>query len=332
VAEVVPGYSVVKRLGIGARSQVFQVVQSSTGQTFALKKVVREDHEDDRFLVQAITEFEIAKPLNHPSLRKMYELYRIRRLFRLREVQVIMEYVDGISLDNKRPERIDQTVEVFLKVAEGLKAMHDMGYLHTDIKPNNILLTAGGEVKIIDFGQSCPMGTRKPRIQGTPDYIAPEQVERHPLNAQTDIFNFGATMYWALTGKAYPTVISKQGGPQEYALQPKMIVPSPHDLRPEVPAGLSRLVMEACSYERNHRPRTMKEIISRLDLVLTGRRKAEPAAEPESAGQAPPPPVTPEPGNKRGLEDSDDALDFSAIREVVKDVAGRPKRKREDEA
>lgn len=319
VAEVVPGYSVVKRLGMGARSQVFLVVHSETGAYFTLKKVVREDHEDDRFLVQAITEYEIAHNLDHPSLRRMHEIHRIRKLLRLKEIQVVMEYVDGVSLDARRPERIDQIVEVFIKVAEGLQAMHDHGFLHTDIKPNNILVTAKGEVKIIDFGQSCPMGTRKPRIQGTPDYIAPEQVERHPLNQQTDVFNFGATMYWALTGKAYPTVISKHGGPHDHPREPVATVPAPHELRSEVPAGLSRLVMESCAYERNQRPRNMKEVISRLQLALTGLRRAAEGFTEEPAAEG----ATPAGPDVRPIDDSDEALDFSALHEAVRELRAR---------
>ncbi len=156
--------------------------------------------------------------------------------------------------------------------------MHEAKFLHTDVKPNNVIVTYGGQVKLIDFGQSCPIGHRKPRIQGTPDYIAPEQVERRNLTQQTDVFNLGATLYWALTGKTYPTLITKKGrrhgAPRSSPGKP---APTPQELNPEIPSGLSRLVMAACSTDPTRRPRDMGEVIRRLEMahhVLAKRRKA----------------------------------------------------------
>ncbi len=272
MTDFVSGYNVIKKIGDGARSQVFQVVRPSTGEVFALKRVVRESHEDTRFLEQAIAEHRIAGQLSHVYLRKALEIKRIRRLFKLAEVHVVMEYVEGVSLDKSRPDGIDKAVDVFLKVAEGLHYMHEHGFLHTDLKPNNILLQYDGQVKIIDFGQSCEIGTRKPRIQGTPDYIAPEQVERRTLTQQTDVFNLGATLYWTLTGQAYPTVISKKRRRQGVR---QAAVPTPQEANAEIPSVLSRLVMECCRYERRLRPTDMRDVIGRLEIahhVLTKRR------------------------------------------------------------
>ena len=120
---------------------------------------------------------------------------------------------------------------IFRMVANGLGAMHLQGYIHCDIKPNNILINPNGSIKIIDLGQSCRNGTTKTRIQGTPDYIAPEQVRRQPLDQRTDVFNLGATMYWALTGKNVPTLIPKKSEAVGFSL-PKP-VSSPSELLPQ---------------------------------------------------------------------------------------------------
>lgn len=277
MGDLASGYNIIQKVGDGARSQVFQVVDPTTGQVYALKRVIRESHEDNRFLVQAIAEYEVSSRLDHPCLRKSYALKRIRRFLRLTEVQTLMEFVDGISLDKRRPERIDQTVDMFLKVAEGLGAMHEANLLHTDLKPNNILIALDGAVKIIDFGQSCPIGFRKPRIQGTPDYIAPEQVERWNLSRRTDVFNFGATLYWTLTGQAYPTMITKKGTQHDRKEARRKSVPAPQALNPEIPSALSRLVMQACALDPNDRPQDMKEIIGRMEMVhhvLAKRKRA----------------------------------------------------------
>ncbi len=265
VPDFIAGYNIIKKLGDGARSHVYQVVNADTGEVFALKRVVRDSSEDTRFLEQAINEHEISIRFDHKFLRVSYELHRIRKMLKLTETQTIMEFVDGVGMDRARPTRIDKTVDIFLCVAEGLHHMHERGYLHTDIKPNNILLTFTGGVKIIDFGQACEIGFRKPRIQGTPDYIAPEQVNRMALTKPTDVFNFGATLYWALTGQSYPTLITKTGKRQE--IPDQAVIPTPSALNPEIPAVLSRLVMECCEYESFRRPKDMHEVFNRLDLA-----------------------------------------------------------------
>src|SRR5690606_35077399 len=109
---------------------------------------------------------------------------------------VLMEMVDGLTLEHYVPDNLIELCRIFQQTALGLHAMHEAGYVHADIKPNNILFMDDQRVKIIDFGQSCKADTVKDRIQGTPDYIAPEQVLRRAITPQTDVFNLGATMYW----------------------------------------------------------------------------------------------------------------------------------------
>lgn len=265
MSDVVSGFTVLAKLGDGARSQVYRVMRPETGEVFALKRVIRDSSEDSRFLDQAVNEWEVSTRVVHPSLRRIFELKRIKRLLKLTEVQVLMEYVDGVSLDKARPTQFARTLDVFIKVAQGLQAMHQGGYLHADIKPNNILLAYDGTVRIIDFGQCCPIGFRKPRIQGTPDYIAPEQVERQPLSPQTDVYNFGATLYWALTGRAYPTVLSKSGTKLE--LGGPASAPSPQQINSEVSTAVSNLAMECCEFDRRNRPRDMKDVVRRLEMA-----------------------------------------------------------------
>ncbi len=288
MADWLSGYTILRKLGDGARSEVFQVVESETGKVFALKRVVRLKHEDDRFLEQAINGFHVARSLNHPCLQRAHSLRKVRRLLRLAEVQVLMEFVDGVSLDRRRPSGMEETVAVFIKIAEGLHAMHETNWLHTDIKPNNILLDYAGGVKIIDFGQSCPIGFRKPRIQGTPDYIAPEQVHRHHLSRRTDVFNWGATLYWALTGQTFPTMISRHNVDQAPRAEPPKRIPSPEEINPDVPSALSRLVVDACATEPIRRPRDMREVIARLEMVrhVLAKRKSSLAEQPKPGDSA----------------------------------------------
>lgn len=263
----VPGYTVLERIGTGARSSIWHVADLRTGQVFALKRVRRRLDDDDRYLEQAQNEYNVSSKFNHPVLRKSYELRKIRKFFQLRELHVFMEYINGKTLQQLGPKGIDGTLNIFVRVAEGLDALHDLGYVHADMKPNNILITKEGDVKVIDFGQSCEIGTIKERIQGTPDYIAPEQVRRLPLDQRTDVFNLGATLYWILTNKPYPTIMPSPkrrtgidiAGPRE--AQP------PHEVNENVPLALSRLVMDCCQNNVKERPENMREVIRRLEVV-----------------------------------------------------------------
>lgn len=269
-----PGYQVVQFLGTGARSTIWQLRETRTGKLAALKRTVKRESNDYRYLEQAVREYEVGRQLDHPVIRKVYQLRKVRWFFSLREVRVLMEYCEGKTIQEKRPETVLETVRIFREVAEGMAYMNARGFVHADLKPNNIVVATTGGVKIIDFGQSCTVGTVKERIQGTPDYIAPEQVHRRPLDARTDVFNFGATLYWTLTGRPIPTVLPEQNS----VLPAQNLVATPADqLNPDVPLGLAKLVTDCIEPKPADRPAGMAEVASRLDLILhTLERPARP--------------------------------------------------------
>ncbi len=260
-------YVVLERLGEGAGSTIYAVQDPTTRQIFALKHVVRTNPKDIRFIEQMEIEFEISKQFVHPNLRRTYDLKISKSmLLKVNEAFLIMELVDGKALDQRLPASMIDVIDTFIQAAAGLKAMHQMGVAHCDIKPNNILRDDEGNVKVIDFGQSCKIGTVKERIQGTPDYIAPEQVARRPISLQTDIFNLGATLYWALTGRNIPTLytINKKG---ENSFLVDDRITTPHDINPRVPPGLSNLVMEMIATTPKKRPADMDAVMTRLELA-----------------------------------------------------------------
>ncbi len=261
----ISGYRTLSQIGVGARSTINQVVRVTSGQFFALKRVVRKNADDDRFLQQVETEYEISSQIDHPALRKSLEIRRTRKWFKVQELQILMEYVSGKTLEQARPVDIGSAISVIRRVAEGLHALHEHGYVHADIKPNNIILTDKGEVKIIDFGQSCPIGHKKERIQGTPDYIAPEQVQKLPLDRRTDVFNLGATLYWVLTNRTFPTDLRQSAKPGGHEIKaPKL---APKDVVPAIPAALSQLAMDCCRSAPDKRPADMTRVIARLDAA-----------------------------------------------------------------
>jgi eukaryotic-like serine/threonine-protein kinase len=260
-------YEVLERLGEGARSVIYAVNDPRTRQVYALKHVLRNEKKDDRFIEQVETEFEVSKQFNHPNLRKSFELKITRNIImQPKEAFLTMELFDGRPLDVRPPRDVVEIVDTFIQAAHGLKAIHALGYAHCDIKPNNILRSDTGVVKVIDFGQACRIGTVKERIQGTPDYIAPEQVARRPISVQTDVFNLGATIYWTLTGTNIPTLYTvNKKGDNSFLLD--QTIQTPSDLNPIVPQGLSNLVMECVSTRPAKRPADMDQIIMRLELI-----------------------------------------------------------------
>jgi eukaryotic-like serine/threonine-protein kinase len=272
-------FDVLERLGEGARSTIYAVMDPLTRQTFALKHVIRTDQKDIRFIEQMENEYAISSQFTHPNLRRSFKLTINKSLLlKVNEAFLLMELFNGKAMDAYLPPSLVEVIDAFIQSAQGLKAMHVMGYAHCDIKPNNILRDDQGHVKVIDFGQSVKIGTIKERIQGTPDFIAPEQVARRPISVQTDVFNLGATLYWALTGKHIPTLYTvNKKGENSFLLDTRF--DTPQDLNPRVPQALSNLVMECISTKIQKRPSDMDQVVTRLELskhVLN--RAANPAA------------------------------------------------------
>jgi serine/threonine-protein kinase len=267
-------FDILSKLGYGARSTIYAVSEKRTGQIYALKRVMRRSADDDRFLEQAEQEFAISSQFDHPALRKSIRMIRRRKLLKVSELYLLMELFDGTSLDVQRPGNAAGFLKIFIQVANGLGAMHKLGYVHADIKPNNILVNDVEQAKIIDFGQSCAIGTVKARIQGTPDYIAPEQVGRGPLTPATDIFNFGATMFWCVTDRHIPTLIPKKKSGTVAQVDSRELK-APHELNPMIPMPLSRLIMDCVQNRPSHRPQDFSTVIPRLELALSVARTAK---------------------------------------------------------
>src|SRR3954471_2541660 len=254
MAEKLLHYDVLERLGEGARSTIYLVQDPGTQKLYALKHVKRVDPKDLRFIEQMETEFEISKQFTHKNLRRSYDLKITKTLLlKVSEAFMVMEFVDAKPLDVKTPTDMVDICDTFIQAAEGLRAMHQMGWAHCDIKPNNIMHNEQGLVKVIDFGQSCKIGTVKDRIQGTPDFIAPEQVARRPISLQTDVFNLGATMYWVLTGKHIPTLYTvNKKGENSFLLDSK--IDTPQELNSKIPTAFSNLVIECVATRAQKRP------------------------------------------------------------------------------
>ena len=271
------GYDVVAEIGEGAGSLIYSVTDPTTGQPLALKHVVRQTDKQLRFVEQLQAEFEVASKVRHEGLRRCFALkYSRSLLFKINEAALIMELVEGRPLEWELPPTTIGIIDVFVQTAKALEGLHAMGYVHCDLKPSNILVSPTGLTKVIDLGQACKVGTAKKRIQGTPDYIAPEQVKCLPVTVKTDVFNFGATLYWSLCGRKLPTLYNIRKSENSFLLD--TTIAGPRECNKQVPETLSNLVMECVRTNPQKRPADMAELSRRLEIILHVMRKEQAAA------------------------------------------------------
>lgn len=268
----IAGFRVLAKLGEGAASELYAVQDPKTKQVWALKHVVKESEKDLRFLEQVEVEYQVGSKLDHPNIRSVHRIVRHRKFFKLHAISLLMELVDAQTLDQRLPRNHLEAVRIFCGVAEALAHMHGRGFVHADIKPNNIMVGEKNEIRIIDLGQACAIGTVKKRIQGTPGYMAPEQAHRQAVTPQTDIYNFGATMYWVLVREVIPTAMPPQEDSNSLysgavdADMLKLPIP-PHEKNPRIHPLLSKQIMHCVQIHPNDRPESMELVLNRLELI-----------------------------------------------------------------
>lgn len=263
--ELIHGYRVLKHIGSGAASEIFCVFDQKTSAVYALKQVLLDEKKDkdDRFLIQAENEVKVSKKLSHPAVRRIHSVEKVRpRGWARNEVIVLMELVDGQSLDQMVSIPMPEKLRIFREVADAMAHMNDKGYVHADMKPTNVLITSEGLVKVIDLGQAHPIGKPKERIQGTPGFMAPEQADVEPLSERTDVYNFGATMYWMLTGREVPTAGPGSSGQAE-------VPPLANRVSPDVPIELAEVVNLCLEPNAHGRWKDMHAVVRQLDKILS---------------------------------------------------------------
>ena len=268
VGETVEGMKILSELGRGAASIIYLGQDLKSKQIWAVKHVIKREPKDSRFLEQAEAETKVAQALDHPGIRKIKKIIKRGSFLNTRELLLVMELVDGESMEYRQPKTFEDALDVFEQVAHALHHMHERGFVHADMKPNNIIVNVENHAKVIDLGQACKVGTIKPRIQGTPDYIAPEQVHRREILPQTDVYNLGASIYWVFTRQHIPTALSKGDKligsiDDELLAKPRRAI----ELNPKIHPRLNELIMECVEVAPGDRPLSMELVANRLNLV-----------------------------------------------------------------
>ena len=226
------GYKVIRRLGHGAASDLFVVHDPDTRELFTLKRVIARDRASRRFLAQAEREHEVGSLVSHPSIRGVRKLIRFREIVRTTEMGLLLDFVDGEPLDTMSDLGVAGLLEIFGSVCDAVGHLHELGWAHADL------------------GQACRLGQCKPRVQGTPGFMAREQAVGGPIDVRTDVACIGASLYWMLVGE-YGSAVLQEGGGEAAPL---------HHRSASIPVALSRLVSGCMAADPRRRP-------PRIDLL-----------------------------------------------------------------
>jgi serine/threonine-protein kinase len=199
--------------------------------------------------------------------------------------------------------------------------MHKAGWVHADLKPNNILVTNEGTVKLIDLGQSSKIHEAKARVQGTIDYIAPEQVQRGILDQRTDVFGLGAALHRVVTGRPVATEMNQTISLHSQSLVGKRLSQIRYTATTDLPACVARLIDDCCQYNPAQRLPDMPAFMERLRLARTILSKRPAAAEGpvpaedyvDDEGDSPEDMILEELGLSGDVDDSVDLEDLSPL-------------------
>lgn len=195
-------FILVEALGSGGMATVYKAYDSSLGRYVAIKIMRRKFGQDPKFVERFLREARAAARLNHPNVVQIYSCAT-----RQGQPYIVMEYVNGGKFDemiaNDAPLREGYVLDIAIDIANGLRAAADIGLVHGDIKPANIIFDKNGMAKVADFGLAHFAQEEEDRteIWGTPYYIAPERARKKKQDQRSDIYCLGATLFHALTGQ-----------------------------------------------------------------------------------------------------------------------------------
>lgn len=265
--EKIGKFQVLNTLGAGAHSSILHIRREADSTEYALKVVNVDSDEDKKFLEQAKHEFRVGQLLDHPNLIKVYTFEtETDWFFRVKKAKLLVEFAPGMTLDKVPVLKMAKLLRIFEKVASGLVHMHKQGVIHADLKPNNIILGRGLRVKVIDYGLAWIKGEPKDRVQGTPEYMAPETISHKLINERTDIYNFGATMYRLVTFRLPPSVMPEEGVEIDEKTYMSRFKPV-SELNPVAPKALVELIHRCLSFNAHKRPERMSQVQGVLDRL-----------------------------------------------------------------
>ncbi|OGD22688.1 MAG: hypothetical protein A2W03_16435 [Candidatus Aminicenantes bacterium RBG_16_63_16] len=263
-------FELIEELGAGGMGIVYRAYDKKVGEEIALKILHPEIALDERTVDRFRNEIKLARRISHRNVCRMHELHEEgKTLF------ITMEYVSGQDLKGLIRETgalsTGRAISFAKQVAEGMCEAHNLGVIHRDLKPQNVMVDKEGNTKIMDFGIARSLRavgmTAEGMIIGTPEYMAPEQVEGLEADQRTDIYAFGAILFEMVTGR----VPFEGDSPLSVAYKHKNEIPiPPRKLNAEIPEPCSKLILRCLEKEKSNRYQTAEEVLSDLIRIEDG--------------------------------------------------------------
>ena len=290
-------YEMLERLGGGGMGVLYTARDTRLHRTVALKFLLPQLGADTSAKQRFMLEARVAAALDHPNVCTIHEIGETSdgRLF------IAMPFYEGETLKSRisrGPLPIEEALAIVVQIARGLAKAHEHGIVHRDVKPSNVMVTADGAVKILDFGIAKLADvtlTGGGAFLGTVAYMSPEQARGDAVDQRTDVWSLGAVLYEMLTGrKAFPGDDADGVRGAILGAEPETIAA----LRPDVPPALERIVTRAVAKQRDARYGSMREL--EHDLRLVGASDIERVAGAAQAlperSRPPPAPTSPRRG------------------------------------
>ena len=259
-------YEILEKIGTGGMSDVYKAKDHKLNRFVAVKVLKQEFSENANFVSKFRIEAQAAAGLMHPNIVNVYDVGEESE-----NHYIVMELVEGITLkkyiEKKARLSVKEAVSIAIQVSMGIEAAHNNHIIHRDIKPQNIIISKEGKVKVTDFGiaKAATSNTITSNVMGSVHYTSPEQARGGYSDEKSDIYSLGVTMFEMLTGRV------PFNGETTVAIAIKHIqeeFPSPREYVPEIPICVEQIVLKCCQKSPDRRYQSMAELIADLKQSL----------------------------------------------------------------
>ncbi|WP_342756315.1 Stk1 family PASTA domain-containing Ser/Thr kinase [Kineothrix sedimenti] len=259
-------YEVLEKIGTGGMSDVYKAKDHKLNRNVAIKVLKQEFSENANFVSKFRVEAQAAAGLMHPNIVNVYDVGEENGIY-----YIVMELVEGITLkqyiEKKARLSVKEAVSIAIQVSMGIEAAHKNHIIHRDIKPQNIIISKEGKVKVTDFGiaKAATSNTITSNVMGSVHYTSPEQARGGYSDEKSDIYSLGITMFEMLTGRV------PFNGETTVAIAIKHIqepLPSPREYISEIPVSVEQIVFKCCQKSPDRRYQSMGNLIADLKQSL----------------------------------------------------------------
>jgi len=259
-------FRIVALLGSGGFGTVYRATDLQVDEDVVLKLLAPHLAHDPESRQRFVRELRLARRISHPNVIRIHDLLELDGA-----TAISMEWFDGRDLGRvlheDGPLPADRVRTIAEQALEGLAAAHEVGVLHRDLKPGNLLIGEGDAVRIVDFGLAAVVAddgsrlTRSGMMVGTPEYISPEQIRGEAMDGRSDLYSLAVVLYEALTGRA-----PFQGANPAHVIYQHLegAVPPPDRVLPGIPPAFASWVMSAMARDPEHRPESAAAMHARL--------------------------------------------------------------------